>query len=174
MANKEQLEQARFLFELFSSSYAQVGETVKTLDQKIHNTLSLSATLTTLFVGILYYVLSSQSPISSFRREYVVAFTLGTFMLFLVVMLGVFAYKPRPTLALGAEEFRMEYIEKELLEQVRLAAVNMADMEKKNRYVVGVKARYYLAMLVFQTFGVLCFVVGFGFLALPYLAPLNS
>jgi len=174
MGNTEELEQARFLFELYSSSYAQVGESIKTLDQKIHNTLSLSATLTTLFVGILYYVLASQSSISSYRREYVVAFTLGTFTLFLVVMLGVFAYKPTTTLALGAEEFQKEYIELKFLEQVKTAAVNIADMEKKNRDIGEVKARWYIAMLVILTFGVFFFVIGFGFLALPYLTPLNS
>jgi hypothetical protein len=173
MANSNELEKAHFLFELYSSSYDRVDESIKTLDQKIHSSLSLSVTLITLFVGILYYILSSQNPISTYRNLYVTAFALGIFMLFFVVILGVFAYRPRPTLSLGTDEFQSQYVKEDYLTLVKLAVVNIADMEKKNRHVVESKAKYYLSMLIFLMLGVFFFVIGFGLLASLYLAPLR-
>ena len=171
MSRSESLEKAHFLFELFSSTYTQVTEASRVLDQKINNTLSLSATLTTFFVGVLYYVLSSQNVIHVYMRESVTAFILGTLMFFIVVVLGVIAYKPWALYTLSAEKLRSEHIDKGLLDLVKIAAVNIAGMENENRLVVANKARYYEAMLVFLMFGVLCFVGGFIALAWPYLKP---
>lgn len=171
MSSGEPLEKARFLFELFSGTYAQVTEASTVLDQKINNTLSLSATLTTFFVGILYYVLSSQNVIHVYMRESVTAFISGTLMFFIVVVLGVVAYKPWALNTLSAEKLRSEHIDEGLLNLVKIAAVNIAGMENENRLVVANKARYYEAMLVFLMLGVLCFVGGFIALAWPYLKP---
>lgn len=173
MTNSERLEKARFLFELFSKSYTQVTETNRSLDQKIHNMLSLTATLTTFFIGILYYLLSSQNPISDYRRAHMANFVMGTVMFFIVVALGMFAYKPWTFRSLGANEFRSKYIKEDLLKLTKIAAVNIADMEHKNRRIVAVKARYYEFMLIFLVLGVLFFVIGFIVLAWPYVGPLG-
>jgi len=169
MPNEEPLEKARFVFELFSGTYAQVSEASRTLDQKINNTLSLSATLTTFFVGILYYVLSSQNVMHVYMRECVIAFVSGTSLFFIVVMLGVLAYRPWAFNSLSAEKLRSQYIDENLLDFIRIVAVNISGMEDENRRVVAGKARYYQAMLVFLMLGVLCFVGGFIALAWPYL-----
>jgi hypothetical protein len=173
VSSDEPLKKAQFLFKLFSSTYAQVGEASTVLDQKINNTLSLSATLATFFIGVLYYVLSSQNVTHVYMRESVAAFMLGTFMFFIVVVLGVVAYKPWALNTLSAEKLRAKHIEESLLDLVKIAAVNVAGMEHENRLVVATKARYYEAMLVFLMFGVLCFVGGFTALAWPYLLPLS-
>jgi hypothetical protein len=52
----EELEKARFLFELSSKSFDRVTEASRNIDQRINSMLALTLTLTPVLFGLFYYL----------------------------------------------------------------------------------------------------------------------
>jgi glucan phosphoethanolaminetransferase (alkaline phosphatase superfamily) len=172
MNDAERLKKALFVLRLSSQSYEQINISRREIDRKVHDILVLTATMSTLFVTIFYYLLSSQNLIVVYRTAYLTFFLAGITMFLLVILLGVFAYRPWSLTLLNASTFTTKNVSKPYLDQVKIAVTNIVDMTKKNRGRLEAKAGSYRLMVVLLMLGVTFLVIGFALLALPYLWPL--
>jgi hypothetical protein len=172
MNDSERLERALFLLRLSSETYKQVNTSRRAIDQKVHNILALTATMTTFFVTIFYYLLSSHDVSSVFRLGYVWFFLVGVLCFVFVIIVGAVAYMPWNLTVFDVDVLIRKYAKRSYLDQVKIAVVNITDATWKNSDALATKSFSYRLMLVGLMCGVLSFFIGFVFLAVPYLWPL--
>ena len=163
--NTADLAKARFFYELACQAFSQIAESSRRIDEKIQNTLALTATLAPILLGLFYYLFTANTG-QLIGRSLLLFFTaLGISSFSVAAVQGFRIYKPWPAKVLDPTLFRREFYKDDLLKIVRKSAGTIGDMTDKNRKVLWAKGLAYKKMLVLLVAGVLCFMAAFLVLA---------
>ena len=155
---EEELQKAKFFFELALKSDELVQKAGERLNEKIKGFMTLSATLVPFVVGLGYYILKQTATywvLISFLLS------LGSFVLSIII--GVFIQRPTGFRFLNPKKFKKKWKEKPLIYVVNKSASTWSDIVAKNKRVINSKEFWLDAML-----SLIC--LGLAILAITFLA----
>lgn len=160
--NSEDLEKAKFFHELASRSLVQVSESNRRIDEKIHNTLSLTATLTPVLLGLFYYLFtaipSRQLPLFWLILLSVAA---GVVLFSASAIQGFLAYRPWVFRSLDPVTFRRQFHNNDLLRIIKKSAGTIGHIADQNWQILMTKGSAHRRMLIFLISGVFAFMIAF-------------
>jgi hypothetical protein len=164
----DEIERERFFFDLFTRLYDETRSSNALINEKTHNMLVMTGTITAILVGLFYNFLGTmQQAISSLAYAWVVTpISLGLVMFFLALVQGVRAYQPWESLNFEPEGYLRDHEEKSWLDLMSVTVSTLADIVNKNRVETAKKADQYKWMLRLMVSGLFLFLGAFIALAL--------
>lgn len=172
--DSEDDRKAQFFFELASRTFAQVSESNRRMDQKIYNTLSLTATLAPILLGLFYYLFTLDSgrhlPMFSTILFFVM---LGIGLFSLAAIQGFRSYTPWRFKWLDPVTFRENWGKSDLLTITKKSAGTIAHVTTQNWDTLMVKGRGFQWTLRFLVAAVAAFVIALVVLALSLLVQVS-
>jgi len=159
----EVLAEARFFYDLALGSYMQSHASNNLLNQKIHNMLALTGSVTLILIGLLYRVLFDVSRLIGEGMYQIIALlvVLGLVSLFISILLGIYSYKSWKFKSLNLVTFTKDFYGAGLLNALEHAISELNDMTEKNDKRIDRKAFFYHTTLWFVVIGIFLLIVGF-------------
>ena len=155
---EEELQKAKFFFELALKSDEVLQKASERLNEKVKGFITISATLVPIVVGLGYYILKQTTTYWVFVPFLL---SLGSFVLSIII--GIFIQRPTGFRFLNPKKFMKNWKKKPLIYIVNKSASTWSDTVAKNKRVINSKEFWLDAML-----GLIC--LGLAILAVTFLA----
>jgi Na+/alanine symporter len=168
---EEEQKKAELFYKMSYEGYTQVLRTGEQLDEKVHNLLKISLTITPIILGITYFILNAH-PIypTSFNRNYYDALFIflgvSLFLFVFSIILGTITYLPKTFNFIDPQKLIDEYKKENSLFILQRIAYNLADVTKSNNELYKKKSKIMVIEFLLNALGVGFLLVAFILLIL--------
>lgn len=155
-ASKEELEKAKFFFELALESDQTIQKANERLTEKIRGVFTVASTLVPIVVGLGYFILKETKAYWLFLPIFT-----SLIMFLLAIGRGVLLHKPTDFLFVDPLTIMMKYKKKSLRYVINKSASTWSDTVVHNSEVINSKENGLNQMLIFITVGLVILAVSF-------------